>query len=41
VAKLVPYSPEKPRKLGGYEDQVEIPEDFDETPEEIIRLFEG
>ena len=42
VAKPIPYNPEpEPRKLGGYEREVYIPPDFDETDEEIIKLFEG
>jgi prevent-host-death family protein len=30
-----------PRKLGGWEGKVRMADDFDETPEEIIKLFEG
>lgn len=40
VAKLVKYERE-PRKLGGWEGQVWMAEDFDETDEELIALFEG
>jgi len=32
---------EIPRKLGGWEGKVRMAEDFDETPGEIIKLFEG
>ena len=42
VAKLVPYRPHlKPRPFGGYENEIYIPPDFDETDEEIVELFEG
>jgi prevent-host-death family protein len=40
VAKLVKYE-RKPRKLGGWEGKVWMAEDFDETDEELIALFEG
>jgi len=40
VAKLVKYERE-PRKLGGWEGKVWIADDFDETDEEIIKLFYG
>ena len=41
VAKLVPYRPRRaPRKLGQWKGQIWIAPDFDETPEEIIQLFE-
>jgi prevent-host-death family protein len=40
VAKLVKYERE-PRKLGGLEGKIWIADDFDETPEELIALFEG
>jgi prevent-host-death family protein len=40
--KLVPCLRETtPRTLGGWEGKLEIAEDFDNTPEEVIRLFEG
>ncbi len=40
--RLVSCVPENtPRNLGGWEGRVHVAEDFDETPEEIIRLFEG
>jgi prevent-host-death family protein len=40
--RLVPCLPEQsPRPLGGWEGKVWIADDFDETPEEVIRLFEG
>jgi len=40
--RLVPCAPERtPRQLGGWEGQVVIADDFDETPEEVVRLFEG
>lgn len=31
----------KPRRLGSLEGQVWVAPDFDETPGEVIRLFEG
>jgi len=40
VAKLVKY-PGEPRKLGGWEGKMWIADDFDDTPEELIALFEG
>ena len=40
VAKLVRYEQEK-RKLGGLEGRIWIADDFDETDEELIALFEG
>ena len=40
--RLVPCLPETtPRALGGWEGRVRVADDFDETPEEVIRLFEG
>jgi prevent-host-death family protein len=43
VAKLVPYRLDtSPRVLDGiWQDQVEIAEDFDELPEEVLRAFTG
>jgi prevent-host-death family protein len=42
VAKLVPYTEAlEPRRPGAWKGKVWIAEDFDETDEEIIRLFEG
>jgi len=42
LIKLVPYKPRsEPRKFGGYEKEIYIPPDFDETDEEIVKLFEG
>ena len=42
LVKLVPYEPaSEPRKFGGYESEICIPPDFDETDEEIVKLFEG
>ena len=40
VAKLVKYQGE-PRKLGCWEGKVWMADDFDETDEELIALFEG
>ena len=38
---LLPYKEkQKKRKPGGYEDQIVIAEDFDETPPEFISIFE-
>ena len=40
--KLVPCtSSSTPRKLGGWEGELEIPADFDEVDVELVRLFEG
>lgn len=40
--ELVPYKPAKgQRKLGGYEGQIWMAPDFDDTPLEIIEAFEG
>jgi len=40
--RLVPCLPERsPRALGGWEGKVWIADDFDETPAEVVRLFEG
>ena len=40
--RLVSCLPEAtPRKLGGWEGRVRVAADFDETPDEIIQLFEG
>lgn len=42
VARLVPYlRDESPRQLGGWEGRVEIADDFDATPSELVSLFEG
>ncbi len=42
LVKLVPVSiDERPRVLGGYENQIWIAPDFDETPDEVISAFEG
>ncbi len=41
VAKLVKYEAKEPRKLGGLEGKIWIADDFDETDEELIALFEG
>jgi prevent-host-death family protein len=40
--RLTPCLPEQtPRELGGWRGRVWIADDFDETPDEIIRQFEG
>ena len=40
--RLVPYRREsEPRKLGDLKGQIWIAPDFDETPEEVIKAFEG
>lgn len=40
--RLVPYKEKfQPRVPGGYENEIIIADDFDETPEEIIAAFEG
>ncbi len=41
VARLVPFVSGKRRVLGGDEGLFEIPDDFDETDDEIVALFEG
>ncbi len=39
---LSPYKEtQEKRKPGGYERQIVISEDFDQTPEELIAAFEG
>jgi len=40
MARLVPLEPRRPRKSGFLKGQIWIADDFDETPEEIIRDFE-
>jgi prevent-host-death family protein len=40
VARLVPYRPPAPRKPGLWAGQVSVADDFDETPEDLIALFE-
>lgn len=40
--RLVSCLPERtPRTLGGWEGRVRVAADFDETPQELIVLFEG
>ena len=40
--RLVPYRREKrPRTPGDLKGQIWIAPDFDETPEEVIKAFEG
>ena len=43
ILDLIPHrSGGKPARVpGGYENEIKIADDFDETPEEIIALFEG
>ena len=41
IVKLVPVPERAPRILGGDEGLFEIPEDFDELPEEILADFEA
>ncbi len=42
VAKLVPFRPvASARKLGGWEGQVTIHDDFDELPAEVAAAFAG
>jgi len=41
VARLVPYSSKKRRVFGGDEGLFQIPDDFDETPDDLVALFEG
>ncbi len=39
ILDLVPHVPGEIRVPGGYEDEIEIADDFDETPEEVVNLF--
>lgn len=46
--RLTPVTPageepreRKPRRLGSLEGRIWVAPDFDETPDEVIRLFEG
>ena len=40
MARLSAYRPEsEPRKLGGYEKQIRVAEDFDEEDPRILALF--
>ena len=42
VARLVPYAPPNRRRTPGrWAGQVEIAADFDDTPEEVLRGFDG
>ena len=42
VARLVPYmNANEPRKFGSWAGKVRIAEDFDETPQDVLELFEG
>ena len=44
VAKLVPYTQEtSPRPLGAgqWKDKIWIADDFDELPEDVLKLFTG
>ena len=38
---LIPHKPKKKRKAGKYKGQIEISENFDDTPIDIIEDFEG
>ena len=42
IARLVPATPRRPRRLGIDEGRFEVPEDFDaELPEDVLREFES
>lgn len=41
VARLVPYTAPEPRQPGRWAGKVTIADDFDETPEDLLALFEG
>jgi len=42
VARLVPYVEEREqRRPGALRGQIWIAEDFDDTPDELVELFEG
>ncbi|HEV2089404.1 MAG TPA: type II toxin-antitoxin system Phd/YefM family antitoxin [Cryptosporangiaceae bacterium] len=40
VARLTPVRRRRPRPLGAWAGQMEIPDDFDETPDWLIAEFE-
>lgn len=39
--ELVPYREQKVRKPGRFKGEIQMADDFDETDEDIIDLFEG
>ncbi|WP_370441099.1 type II toxin-antitoxin system Phd/YefM family antitoxin [Kineococcus halophytocola] len=41
VARLVPARSRAPRVPGAWKGQVVVPDDFDETPQEIVAAFYG
>ena len=42
VCDLVPHKANRIKRiLGGYENQIKMSDDFDETPKEVIDLFYG
>lgn len=42
VARLVPYAMSShPRTPGGWEGRVQIADDFDELPPELLEIFSG
>lgn len=42
VARLVPYTARtEPRRPGGLADRIEVAEDFDATPADLMDAFEG
>lgn len=40
VARLVPFGEAEPRRPGLWAGEVWIADDFDETPDELVALFE-
>ena len=41
MVDLVPHQVRKKRKPGRYANQIEIADDFEETPVDLIQAFEG
>jgi prevent-host-death family protein len=41
VAKLVPYTAPAPRQPGRWAGRIVIADDFDDTSDELVALFEG
>ncbi|MGH9135191.1 MAG: type II toxin-antitoxin system Phd/YefM family antitoxin [Ilumatobacteraceae bacterium] len=40
VARLIPYTAPEPRRPGRWEGRVVIADDFDETSDDVIAMFE-
>lgn len=42
IARLVAYERSKePRRLGGWQGKIQIAEDFDELPDDMLDAFDG